>query len=373
MADDRGRRRPRAGGRDPGRGDRVGPARLLDDPAGRLCRGQRRGRVPGGRGRRPAGRRAGAAAAGRGRRPVGPAGGGLAGRAAARGGAVRARPGAPVPGRRRLLRLLERVPAGHADAVPAGARARPLAAALAARRGRPLRLGPPVPADLRVPVRAGQLHRPRGPARGRGPRPPPGAVGRPGRPADGGLRRLPAARLVPVAAGPPAPPGPRGAGAGAVDLDRLRPVPDLAERVRADRRHPADRPGHPLDRLGGPRLPDRDDARPAGRPGRVGLEHDLAADRAARPARRRGAARQRPGAGRDRRLRRLRPGAGRLGHPQPLDPRRRPAWTSWTSSRPRRPGARPSARGRRRRRRWTAARRRPGRWWSRSRARPGGR
>ena len=158
----------------------------------------------------------------------------------------------------------------------------------------PLPLGPPVPADLRVPVRAGELHRPRGPARGRGPRRPAGAVGRPGRAAGGHLRGLPAARLVPVAAGPQAPPGPRGAGAGAVDLDRLRPVPGLAERVRADRRHPADRPGHPLDRLGGPRLPDRDDARPAGRTGRVHLEHDFAADRAARPAGRRDAARQRP-------------------------------------------------------------------------------
>src|SRR4029453_7048524 len=61
--------------------------------------------------------------------PLGPAGGGLGGRAAARGRAVRARPGAPVRGRRRLLRLLDGVAAGHADAVPAGARARPLPAA----------------------------------------------------------------------------------------------------------------------------------------------------------------------------------------------------------------------------------------------------
>ena len=78
---------------------------------------------------------------------------------------------------------------------------------------------------------------------------------------------LPAARLVPVPGRPPPPPGPGGAGAGAVDLDRQCPVRGLAERLRAGRRHPADRPGHPLDRLGGPRLPDRNDSRPAGRPG----------------------------------------------------------------------------------------------------------
>jgi MFS family permease len=70
-----------------------------------------------------------------------------------------------------------------------------------------------------------------------------------------------------AAFGQPGPPGPRDTAAGAVDLARLRPVPGLAQRLRAGRRHPADGPGHPLDQLGRPRLPDGDDARPAARPG----------------------------------------------------------------------------------------------------------
>ena len=64
--------------------------------------------------------------------------------------------------------------------------------------GVPLPLGPPVPAHLRVPVRAGELHRRRRAVRGRGPRPAPGAARRPDRAARGGLRGLRAARLVPA-------------------------------------------------------------------------------------------------------------------------------------------------------------------------------
>jgi MFS family permease len=111
-----------------------------------------------------------------------------------------------------------------------------------------------------------------------------------------------------------------GAAAGAVDLVRLRPVPGLAERVRADRQHPAHVAGHPGDQLGGPRLPDRDDARPAARPDPGRLEHGLAADHAARSAGRRGPAGQPAGAGRDRLLRPVRARAGHLGHAQPVDP-----------------------------------------------------
>ena len=126
-ADDRGRRCPRARGRRPRRGHRDGPAQLLGDPAGRLRRGRRRGPVRGRAGRGPSRRGAGTPAAGGRGRPDGPAGGGRAGRAAARRRPVRGRPGAPVPGRRRLVRILDRLPAGHARAVPGGARAGPLA------------------------------------------------------------------------------------------------------------------------------------------------------------------------------------------------------------------------------------------------------
>src|SRR5512132_235179 len=319
-ADAGGRRPPRARRRRPGRGGRGRPARLLGDRRGRVRRGRRDGPVPGRAGRRPAGRGAGTPAAGGGGHPDRPAGGSPARRPAPRRRALRARPRHPVPGRRRLLRLLDRLAAGHAHAVPGGAPAGWGVAAVAARRGVPLPLEPPVPAHLRVPVRAGELHRRRDPAGAGRPRRAPGAVGRPGRRAGRRRRRLPAARLVPVAAGPAAAPGPRGAAAGAVDLVRLRPVPGLAERVRADRQHPAHVAGHPGDQLGGPRLSDRDDARPAARPDPGRLEHGLAADHAARSAGRRGPAGQPAGAGRDRLLRPVRARAGHLGHAQPVDP-----------------------------------------------------
>ena len=85
-------------------------------------------------GRSPPRRGAGAPAAGSGGRPDGPAGGGRAGRPDARRRAVRGRL-APVPGRRRLLRLLDRLAAGHAGAVPGGARAGPLSLRRGSRKG----------------------------------------------------------------------------------------------------------------------------------------------------------------------------------------------------------------------------------------------
>src|SRR5207247_179175 len=95
------------------------------------------------------------------RRRDGRAGGVRARRPAARRSAVRALPRPAVPGRRGLLRVLDRLAAGHAGAVPAATTARPLLAGLEARPGCPLPLEPSVPAHLRIAVRAGQLHRPR--------------------------------------------------------------------------------------------------------------------------------------------------------------------------------------------------------------------
>src|SRR5919108_701128 len=65
------------------------------------------------------------------------------------------------------VRVLDRRGPRDADAVPGGARARPRLAAHPGRRGLPLPLEPSVPADDRVPVRAGELHRPRRAARDR--------------------------------------------------------------------------------------------------------------------------------------------------------------------------------------------------------------
>src|SRR6266545_2638778 len=137
-----------------------------------------------------------------------------------------------------------------ADAVPRGARARSLLAALASGGGLPLPLGPAVPAHVRAPLRAHELPRPRHPARGRRHRRTARALGRRDRRARLRLRRLPAARLVRVAARPPPAPSPSRPPARALDVAGLRRLPRLAERLRAGR--------EPVDGLGRHRVSDRD-------------------------------------------------------------------------------------------------------------------
>ena len=99
------------------------------------------------------------------------------------------------------------------------------------------------------------------------------------------VRRPSPGGLLSLAARAPPPSGSSRPGAGALDLARLRAFPHLAERLCPRSRHSPDGAGDPVDRLRRPRLPDCDDTRPAARPRRVGAEHDLASDRAARPAR----------------------------------------------------------------------------------------
>ena len=92
---------------------------------------------------------------------TGAAGSGAARGPTARRRALRDRPRAPVRRRRDLVRVLDHLAARDADTVPGGTRAARRVAALAARRGLPLRLGPAVPANVRAALRARELHRPR--------------------------------------------------------------------------------------------------------------------------------------------------------------------------------------------------------------------
>src|SRR5512133_672145 len=71
----------------------------------------------------------------------------------------------------------------------------------------------------------------------------------------------------------------------ALDLARLCGLSHLAERLRADRKHPADRARDSVDRLRRSRLPHCDDPRPAPRPRGVRAQSDLVADCALRAAR----------------------------------------------------------------------------------------
>ena len=224
--------------------------------------------------RRPARRRAGTPAPGsRGRRD-GPAGGGAARRTAARRRALRARPRAPVRRRRALVRVLDPLAARDANAVPGGTRASIVVAALAARRGLPLRLEPAVPADVRVPLRARELHRARRAARGGRHRHGAGAVGRRGRscssqssaPACCSARSLsPLVRRCSRSGRSCCSSSGRGSAA------RVFLVWPSVYVLTAG--HPADGARDSVDRLGRPRLPDRDDARPAARPRGVRAEH----------------------------------------------------------------------------------------------------
>ena len=96
-----------------------------------------------------------------------------------------------------------------------------------------------------------------------------GTLGRRARSARCCVRSLPAARVVRVTdRAPPASRSSRPA-ARALDVDRLCRLRVLAERLRARRLHPADGARDPVDRLGRPRLPDRDDTRPVARARRV--------------------------------------------------------------------------------------------------------
>ena len=128
-------------------------------------------------------------------------------RPAARRRALRRRARAAVPRPRRVVRRSRRVRCSSMRTPFQEERERDrVTAAHAARRGLPLPLEPPVPADVRLPLRARELHRPGRAARDRRHREGRGADGRRGRPARLGVRRVPAARRVPVAVRPPAAP-----------------------------------------------------------------------------------------------------------------------------------------------------------------------
>ena len=79
----------------------------------------------------------------------------------------------------------------------------------------------------------------------------------------------------------------------ALDVGRLRRLSRLAERLCARGEHAPERACHALHRRGRPRLPDRDDARPAARPSGVGLEHLRDPHGAVRAAHRRACSSQR--------------------------------------------------------------------------------
>ena len=133
------------------------------------------------------------------------------------------------------------------------------------------------------------------------------------------VRSLPAARVVRVTdRAPPASCSSRPA-ARALDVDRLCRLRVLAERLRARRLHPADGPRDPVDGLGRPWLPDRDDTRPVARPRGVRNQHNRIADRAARPTRSRHPARRRVGSRDHRCLCSGRASACALGNAEPVD------------------------------------------------------
>src|SRR2546430_3996991 len=237
MADARGRRGSRSRDRRARRGDLAPRGPLLGDRAGRLHR-RGGGRLLLGRLYRRAARgRSNAAAPVGGRRSDRPSGGGAARRAAARGCALRARPRAAISRRRGFVRVLDSLGACYADAVPGGTRARPLAAAVAARGGLPLPLEATVSADECAPLWALELHRTRAAACGRRHRHAARALWRRGRCARGRLRRLPPGGLLSLAAPTAAPSGSSSPGAGALDLARLRALPRLAERLLPPGRH----------------------------------------------------------------------------------------------------------------------------------------
>ena len=110
---------------------------------------------------------------------------------------------------------------------------------------------------------------------------------RPGRPAALDVRRRPGARCVPLTARPAAAPGPGSPAARALDVDRLRALPRLAERVRARSEHRPHCARDPVDGLGRQRLPARDDAGSTAGTSRQRAQHDHPRHRAARPAGRR--------------------------------------------------------------------------------------
>src|SRR5207249_3586187 len=67
----------------------------------------------------------------------------------------------PLPRGRRLVRVLDRLVARHASALPGRARAQSGAVALAGRRGLQLPLESALPAHVRTALRDRKLHRPR--------------------------------------------------------------------------------------------------------------------------------------------------------------------------------------------------------------------
>ena len=147
-----------------------------------------------------------------------------------------------------------------------------LAASVAAAGRSPLRLAPAVPPNRCLDLRPAQLRRPEHPLRDRRHRHRPGSLGRRG----GAARRRVLRRHPPgdstLAVHPAGPTRPGRVRARALDVGRLCRLSRLAERLRARRVPLADRARHPVHRLGRPRLPDRDDARPAARPSGVGVD-----------------------------------------------------------------------------------------------------
>src|SRR5256886_9672156 len=249
MADARGRRGSRSRDRRARRGDLAPRGPLLGDRAGRLHR-RGGGRLLLGRLYRRAARgRSNAAAPVGGRRSDRPSGGGAARRAAARGCALRARPRAAISRRRGFVHVLDSLAACYADAVPGGTRARPLAAAVAARGGLPLPLEATVSADECAPLWALELHRTRAAARGRRHRHAARALWRRGRCARGRLRRLPPGGLLSLAAPTAAPSGLSRARAGALDPAPPGALPWLAPRLSALSRDSPACAGRPALRL----------------------------------------------------------------------------------------------------------------------------
>src|SRR6478735_2155289 len=135
------------------------PACVLADSDCRVRRGDRVDVLRHRAGRRPACRRAAPPAAYSRRSSRGACGDGDPRGTAHRGRALRARPCRAVRLRRRVVRLLVRLDSRDADAVPGGARRRHVTTSDAGRPRLPLPLGPAVPSQLRVRLRARQLRR----------------------------------------------------------------------------------------------------------------------------------------------------------------------------------------------------------------------
>ncbi len=175
----------------------------------------------------------------------------------ARRRAVRAVACSSVSRARGAVRVLGLRPVDDAHALSGGARGRSLSAARTARRGVPLPLGSRVPANVRASLRSRELHRSRRHALDRRHRRGPRADERRSRATPLRVRRCSPCRRFPFALRPTTAARPRSTASRALDVDRLRPLPRLAERLRADREHPPDGACDPVDRLDRPRLPAR--------------------------------------------------------------------------------------------------------------------